>query len=115
MVDRRRSAPERRRDVRAPLVASVKQHVDGELALALAQDVGAHGIRLKRVSGRAFSPRTRVSMVFELPDGGDLVRVRGAVVFERAEGAYRSTGVRFEDLSPLDHARIVRFIHRHNS
>jgi hypothetical protein len=34
------------------------------------------------------------------------------VVFERADGSYQLTGVRFEDLSPLDHARIVRYIRR---
>ncbi len=112
MVDRRRLPQERRRDRRAPLVAAVKQRVGAEVQLALAQDVGAHGIRLKRVAGPEYLPRTTVAMAFELPDGGELVRVRGAVVFERAEGGYQSTGIRFEDLSPLDHARILRFIHR---
>ena len=112
MIERRRLREERRQAARAPLVASVAQKVGGELQLALAQDVGPTGIKLKRVAGRTYLPRTPVAMAFELPDGGELVRVRGAVVFERAEGAYQSTGVRFEDLSPLDHARIVRFILR---
>jgi RNase P/RNase MRP subunit p29 len=111
-MDRRRLAPERRRAARAPLVAAVSHRVGGELQLAQAEDVGENGMKLKRVAGRTYLPRTPVTMAFELPDGGELVRVRGAVVFERAEGNYQSTGVRFEDLSPLDHARIVRFINR---
>jgi hypothetical protein len=110
MIERRSASPDRRREARAPLIAAVKEGVGSEVQLALAQDVAPTGIRLKCVPGAA--PRTTVSMSFELPDGGDLVRVRGAVVFERAEGSYQMTGVRFEDLSPLDHARIVRYIGR---
>jgi hypothetical protein len=49
-----------------------------------------------------------VSLSFALPDGGDLVRVQGAIVFERAANGYQTTGVRFLAMSPLDHARIVR-------
>ena len=112
MFDRRSSPRDRRRAARAPLVTAVRQRIGGDLQLALAQDVGATGMCLKRVPGRAYLPSTPVSMAFELPDGGDLVRVRGAVVFERAEGSYQMTGVRFEDLSPLDHARILRYIRR---
>jgi hypothetical protein len=108
MIERRGVSPDRRREARAPLVAAVKQDVGSEVQLALAQDVATTGMRLKCVPGEA--PRTTVSMSFELPDGGELVRVRGAVVFERADGSYQMAGVRFEDLSPLDHARIVRYI-----
>ena len=112
MTDRRRSAPERRRAARAPLVAAVKEHVGEEVRLALSQDVGPSGMKLKRVVGSAWLPRTRVSVMFELPDGGEVVRALGAVVFERAEGNYCCTGIRFEDLSPLDYARIQRYVSR---
>jgi hypothetical protein len=76
--------------------------------LALAQNLGATGIELKRPAGRAYMPRTPVTLAFELPDGGDVVRVQGAIVFERAAGGYQTTGVRFLAMTPLDHARIIR-------
>jgi len=86
----------------------VRQNVGAEVQLALAQNLGPTGIELKRPPGRSYLPRTPVSLMFELPDGGDLVRVKGAVVFERAAGSYQTTGVRFLQLAPLDHARILR-------
>ena len=66
---------------------------------------------LKRPAGRAYLPRTPVSLAFELPDGGDLVQVQGAIVFERAASdGFQTSGVRFLALSPLDHARIQRLL-----
>jgi len=109
MHDRRRAPLERRRGQRAPFVAAVRHKIGAEVQLALAQNLGPTGIELKRPPGRAYLPRTPVSLTFELPDGGDLVRVQGAVVFERAiGGGYQTTGVRFLQLTPLDHARILR-------
>ncbi len=108
MQDRRRAYVERRRGPRAPFVAAVRHKVGEEVQLALAQNLGPTGIELKRPPGRAYLPRTPVSLAFELPDGGDVVRVQGAIVFERAAGGYQTTGVRFLALSPLDHARIMR-------
>jgi hypothetical protein len=100
---------ERRRGRRAPFVAAVRHKVGTDVQLALAQNLGPTGIELKRPAGITYLPRTPVSLAFELPDGGDLVRVQGAVVFERAAGAgYQTCGVRFAQLSPLDHARILR-------
>jgi PilZ domain len=112
MFDRRSSPRDRRRAARAPLVAAVRQRIGSEVQLALAQDVGPTGMRLRRVRGRAYLPSTPVSMAFELPDGGGVVRVRGEVVFERADGSYQMTGVRFQDLAPFDYARILRYIGR---
>jgi hypothetical protein len=108
MQDRRRAAIERRRGRRAPFVAAVRHKVGAEVQLALAQNLGPTGIELKRPAGRSYLPRTPVSLSFALPDGGDLVRIQGAIVFERASGGYQTTGVRFLAMSPLDHARIVR-------
>src|SRR5262249_5719176 len=103
------AALERRRGRRAPFVAAVKHKVGGEVQLALAQNLGPTGIELKRPAGRAYMPRTPVTLAFELPDGGDVVRVQGAIVFERASTpGYQTTGVRFLAMTPLDHARIIR-------
>ncbi|HEY2744098.1 MAG TPA: PilZ domain-containing protein [Polyangia bacterium] len=100
---------ERRRGRRAPFVAAVKHKVGGDVQLALAQNLGPTGIELKRPAGRAYMPRTPVTLAFELPDGGDVVRVQGAIVFERAaSNGYQTTGVRFLAMTPLDHARIIR-------
>lgn len=111
MLERRRTTVERRCGRRAPFVAAVRHDVGGETELALAQNLGPTGIELKRPAGRAYEPRTPVSLAFELPDGGDLVQVQGAIVFERAAGAsYQTSGVRFLALSPLDHARIQRIL-----
>ena len=108
MQERRRAPVERRRGRRVPFVAAVAQKVGANVELALAQNLGPTGIELKRAAGSAYLPRTPVSLSFELPDGGEVVHVRGAIVFERAAGGYQTTGVRFLTLSPLDHARILR-------
>jgi hypothetical protein len=108
MHDRRRAPVERRGGQRAPFVAAVRQKIGADVQLALAQNLGPTGIELKRPPGRAFLPRTPVTLAFELPDGGELVRVQGDVVFERASGGYQTTGIRFLLLTPLDHARILR-------
>ena len=108
MQERRRTPVDRRGGRRAPFVAAVRHRIGPEVELALAQNLGPTGIELKRPAGRAHLPRTPVSLAFELPDGGDVVRVQGAIVFERAAGSYNTTGVRFLQLSALDHARILR-------
>ena len=109
MSDRRRSQPERRERRRAPFVAAVKAVGDG-LQLAQARNLGEEGMELRRALGPEFLPRTPLHLAFELPDSGELVEVRGAVVFERAEGRWQATGVRFVSLSPQDRARIARFV-----
>jgi hypothetical protein len=109
MSDRRKSDLERRKAQRTPFVAAVKQESGREVELALMQDLGTDGARLKRVGG-ARAPRSAVSLSFELPDGGDLVRVQGAVVFERAAGGYQTTGIRFTAMTARDHARIARLL-----
>jgi len=100
---------ERRRGRRAPFVAAVKHKVGADVQLALAQNLGPTGIELKRPAGKTYMPRTPVTLAFELPDGGEVLRVQGAIVFERAATAgYQTTGVRFLAMTPLDHARIIR-------
>ena len=127
MQERRTAPVERRVARRIPFVAAVRHKVGFEVQLALAQDLGPDGLKLKLPAGRAYHPRTPVTLTFELPDGGELVRARGDIVFERGEqstattrrsgadprpanGGYQITGVRFTELSPLDHARILRIL-----
>ncbi len=120
MLERRRAPIERRDGRRAPFVAAVRCTPAGPRPirpddprsdeLALAQNLGPAGIELKRRPGPACSERTPLVLAFELPDGGELVRARGTVVFERSADGYQTCGVRFTQLSPLDHARIVRVL-----
>jgi hypothetical protein len=110
LAERRMSPGERRRGRRAPFVASVKQSVGRDTQLALAQDLGELGMQLRRLPGPAYLPRTPLTLTFELPDGGELIQVRGQVAFERAEGNWQTTGVRFEAISLADRARIARFL-----
>jgi hypothetical protein len=120
MQERRTAPVERRVARRIPFVAAVRHKVGFEVQLALAQDLGPDGLKLKLPAGRAYLPRTPVTLTFELPDGGELVRARGDIVFERGEspagtrrsaaGGYQISGVRFTELSPLDHARILRIL-----
>ena len=51
-----------------------------------------------------------MTLKFELPDGGELIHVRGQVVFERAEGSWQTTGIQFESISLADRARIARYL-----
>jgi hypothetical protein len=110
MGERRNAPAERRQGQRIPFVASVLKKVGRETSLALAQDLCETGMQLKRVAGRSYLPRTPLTLAFELPDGGELVRVRGAVVFERAEGSWHTVGVQFEMISLSDRQRIARYL-----
>jgi hypothetical protein len=111
MMERRHSPDERRRGRRAPFVASVRQRSGGQVQLALAQNLGEHGMELKRLP--AALPAHVVApleLMFEIPDGGGMIRARATIVFDRREGAYHTTGVRFAALSPEDRARILRYL-----
>jgi hypothetical protein len=112
MTDRRRVASERRSVRRAPFVASVRQRVGTETQLALAQNLGERGMELRRRPGRAYRPRTPIQLAFELPDGGDLVRVRAIVTFDRFDGCWQATGVRFVAMSDVDWKRIRDYVAR---
>lgn len=114
-IDRRHTREDRRRGRRAPFVAAVRQRVGAEIHLALAQNLGETGMELRRIADGggllSLAPgRGPMTLAFELPDGGELVRVQGAVVFERACGRFQSVGVRFEAISREDRARIARFL-----
>lgn len=110
MTERRRAVSERRSVGRMPFVASVRQLVGSETQLALSQNLGERGMELRRRPGRAYLPRTPMLLVFELPDGGDLIKVRAMVSFERFDGAWQATGVRFVAMSERDWQRIKAFV-----
>jgi PilZ domain len=108
-LDRRVARRERRTGPRARFVAAVRAFVD-HVELALARNLGEDGMELRRARAGEWPEAQPVALSFELPDGGELVEVRGAVVFERAEGRWWSTGVRFEGLSVDARARIQRYV-----
>ena len=96
--------------LRRPFVAAVRQRIGAEVQMALAQNLGETGIELRRSAGRVYLPRTPVSLVFELPDGGAPLRVLGSIIFERPNGTFHATGVRFESISPADRDRLTQFL-----
>jgi hypothetical protein len=108
MGDRRRLTVERRRSVRAPFIASVRERAGERTRLALAQNLSKHGMELRRPD--AVTEPVPLELDFELPDGGGMIRVRGTITFERSDGKYHHAGVRFASLSPADRARIARFL-----
>jgi hypothetical protein len=110
MTERRCAVSERRSVSRMSFVASVRQCVGDETQLALAQNLGERGMELRRRPGHAYLPRTPMLLAFELPDGGELVRVRASVTYERFDGSWQQTGVRFESISLSDRQRIARWL-----
>ncbi len=108
--DRRLAARERRRAARAPLTAAVARRIGAATHLAQASNIGTDGMTLRFPGDSAPVPRAPVALVFELPDGNELIQVRAEVVFDRIEGAYRTAGMRFHGLDPGDARRIERFV-----
>jgi hypothetical protein len=110
--DRRLAVSDRRDEPRAPFVAAVLQRIGSAVQLALAQNLSEHGIELRRAPGQSYLPSTPVSLTFELPDGCGVLKVRGIVVWGRADGGYQTAGVRFSDVAAADEARLRRFLER---
>jgi hypothetical protein len=110
MVDRRRTSRERRGGTRCEFVASVHQQVGEHRSLALAQNLGEHGMELRRRADSWLDPSAKLELTFELPDGGDAVQLHGRVVFEHSEGAYHRIGIRFSGVSAQARARIQRYL-----
>ena len=91
-------------------MASVRQRYGPQDSLALAHNLGEHGIGLSRRADSPISPADPIELTFELPDGGELLRLRGRVVFESPEGGYHRLGVRFFGVSERARARIRRYV-----
>ena len=116
--ERRRTRSERRHSQRFPFVVAVRQQVIGDAGLevehgvhlAQSSDLGMGGMRVWRRCSRTEPPlplHTALQLMFELPDGGKLLELRGEVVFDEVYSqseTFRATGVRFAEL-PEDVAR----------
>src|SRR5262245_27389142 len=123
-AERRRSRTERRHSQRFPFVVAVRQQVIGDAMLAvghgvhLAQssDLGMGGMRIWRRCDRtepALPMHTPLQLIFELPDGGELLELRGEVVFDEVYShseTFRATGVRFSELSAESAERLQGFL-----
>jgi hypothetical protein len=98
----RRTAP------RVPFVAAVRHDDPGPMQLAIAEDLGPTGMRLRRVDAE----RGPCRLAFDLSDGGALVEVDGEIVFDGPAGVrdHQRVGVRFLRVSSDDAARIARFV-----
>lgn len=110
MIDRRQASSQRRQGERTPFVASVRQAAAGSVRLALAQDLGASGIKLRRAEGPPLPPATPVYLTFELPDGQGLLELDGEVVYERLDGNRQFQGIRFSPPPGASHARLTRYV-----
>ena len=89
--------------------------------LALSVDLSLTGMRLRRVASKAAEPiivedqsvtasGPVIHLEFELPDGGDTLRIAGRLLFERVDGSFRAAGVRFLELGIDDELRIASFV-----
>ena len=70
----------------------------------------SRSVALRCAPGERLRPRTEIDLSFELPDGGELVRVTGVVMFSREFGAYQTSGIRFEGVAPEVRSRIQAMI-----
>jgi len=117
---------DRRGSGRLPFIAAVRQEAGtlpggGEppafaLHLSQARNLGLCGMQVRRRAHAAegdLPARTRLRLCFQLPDGGQLLRLHAEVVFDRQEerdAPYRLTGLRFADLPEETAARLRSFI-----
>jgi hypothetical protein len=110
--DRRQASRDRRRAQRAPLTAAVAaKRVRGPARLAQAANIGELGMTLRYApDGTQYLPRTPIALAFQIPGEDEVIRVRGEVVFDRADGCYRSAGVRFGHVAARDARAIARFV-----
>jgi|GEM_PF-3378542 len=107
MHDRRSGQRERRQDRRAPFIAAVRTSVAGSSAitLGLTQNLSGTGLELLHPD----VAEGRVSLRFELQDGGGPVELEGDVVSARPSGpGMQRAGVRFVGLSSAVEERLVR-------
>jgi hypothetical protein len=101
---------DRRLSLRKSVVLAVRQEVVGPsvgpvlfpLLLGQSADLSLGGMRIQRrcsVDDPELPVHTPLCLTFQLPDTGDLLELRGEVVFDRPTSHdCRTTGVRFFDL-----------------
>jgi hypothetical protein len=111
-TERRQASRDRRQARRAQLTAAVAaKRVRGPARLAQAANIGASGMTLRYAAdGSVYLPRTTIALAFQIPGQEQVIRVRGEVVFDRADGPYRTAGVRLGRLGARDAAAIARFV-----
>lgn len=112
LTERRQTTRERRSDCRAPFVAAVRTAplVSGVDELALAIDLSSSGMRLRRVATPPRYDAPRVRLEFELPDGQGPLVVQGELLFERSDGSFVASGVRFIELGTEEALRIATYV-----
>ena len=94
-IERRRSERDRRESWRVPVVCAVRNTVAGRLYLGQAEDIGPGGITLRRPRDVPVTPKTPITMTFDLPGTRATIDVDGLVVSDRRAGSFRRTGIRF--------------------
>ncbi|MEO6954800.1 MAG: PilZ domain-containing protein [Polyangia bacterium] len=112
VIDRRQTNRERRTDNRAPFVAAVRSVplLAGRDELALALDLSSSGMRLRRVATPKRHDAPRVRLEFELPDGQGPIVVQGELLFDRTDGTFVASGVRFVELGTEEALRIATYV-----
>ena len=108
--ERRQRSSERRRAARIPFIAAVKQRVGDELRLGLVLNIGLGGLGLRSAPGELLPARTTIQLAFDLPDGGELVQIAGTVMFSKEYGAFATSGIKFENITPAIRRRIKAMI-----
>lgn len=116
MNDRRRAPRDRRAARRLPFVAAVLRQEGSRRELLQSCDLGLLGMQVRRLAdddaGPGPLPALRLS--FELPDGGEVMTLQAQVVFDRLEGSYRKSGLRFFEL-PVEVEQRLRLFLLQNS
>lgn len=82
--------------------------------LGQAANLGLCGMQVRRRACTAephLPAQAELEVAFALPDGGDLLRLRAEVVFDRPQGgAHHLTGLRFQELPPEAEARLRSYL-----
>jgi hypothetical protein len=113
LLDRRLAPRDRRGAPRVALVCGVRNtQSDARVLLCLARNISLHGMEILRVRDAPLAPATPVTLEFELPDGAEVIRAEGVVVFDREGARTGQVGVRFRALAPEDAERIDAYVQR---
>jgi hypothetical protein len=107
------SRTERRQNLRAPGGFPVSYRMGEVEGIAACMDVSAGGMRLRMA--QAPPSRAHMTLSFKLPGEPVPVRTEGLVIYTRpaeAPGTGTDVGVKFQNLSPRDAARIQGYCSR---
>jgi hypothetical protein len=110
LLERRRTSRDRRQSGRVAAVFAVR--VGSQLQLGQAEDVGPTGITLRRPRGVPVTPRSTMSLAFDLPGAGIRIDADGLVITDRRTGLFRRTGFHFVQIAPEHAALLAEFCAR---